>query len=359
MAGTSRDETAPAVDDDTLVLDGVTWRTDEDGTAWFAHDGWRYELDEDGFAYATAELDAVAADANDTPDTSADADEVSEAVGDAGATLTATVDVVPGTAVPPVRIGGSDPDTTTELEREPSRTGDAPLLRLTGVRSGYGPLPVLHGVDLDIEEGRTAVLFGLNGAGKTTTAMNICGALSTWAGTIEFDGQDVTRWSTKRCVDAGIVMVPEGRRVFPDLTVERNLQVGSWSQRRDGDWVAEQREIVLDYFPRLRERLEQLAGTLSGGEQQMLAIARGLMARPKLLIIDEASMGLAPVIVKDVFDIVRAINADGVTVLLIEQNVGALDVADLGVVMAQGSIVRTLTGAELTDRSVVSRLLMG
>lgn len=360
MAGTSSDETAPVVDDDTLVLDDVTWRTDEDGTAWFAHDGWRYELDDDGFAYATGELDAVAADANDTSDSSDGSVGGDEAEGgDAAATLTATVDVVPGTAVPPVRIGGSDRDATTELGREQARTGEAPLLRLTGVRSGYGPLPVLHGVDLDIEEGRTAVLFGLNGAGKTTTAMNICGALSTWAGSIEFDGQDVTRWSTKRCVDAGIVMVPEGRRVFPDLTVERNLQVGSWSQRRDGDWVAEQREVVLDYFPRLRERLQQLAGTLSGGEQQMLAIARGLMARPKLLIIDEASMGLAPVIVKDVFDIVRAINADGVTVLLIEQNVGALDVADLGVVMAQGSIVRTLTGAELTDRSVVSRLLMG
>ncbi len=237
--------------------------------------------------------------------------------------------------------------------------GSRPLLRLSGVRAGYGQLPVLHGVDLELAQGRTAVLFGLNGAGKTTTALSICGALPPWQGSIEFDGHDVTRWSTRRCVEAGIVMVPEGRRVFAELTVERNLLVGGWSQRKDGDWIASQRDVVLDHFPRLRERLQQTAGTLSGGEQQMLAIARGLMARPKLLIVDEASMGLAPVIVEDVFDIVRAINADGVTVLLIEQNVGALDVADVGVVMAQGTIVRTLTGAELTDRSVVSRLLMG
>jgi branched-chain amino acid transport system ATP-binding protein len=329
-----------------LVLEDVTWRTDEDGTEWFAHDGWRYELDEDGYAYATDPLEPPSDRAMEATTRSGD-----------------DTEVLPGTAIPPVQPRGGDGrsrrETTTELPVTADRTGQPPLLRLSGVRSGYGPLPVLHGVDLEIAEGKTAVLFGLNGAGKTTTAMNVCGALPTWAGTIEFDGQDITKWSTKRCVDAGIVMVPEGRRVFPDLSVERNLQVGSWAQRKDADWVASQREVVLDYFPRLRERLAQLAGTLSGGEQQMLAIARGLMARPRMLIIDEASMGLAPVIVKDVFEIVRAINADGVTVLMIEQNVGALDVADLGVVMAQGSIVKVLTSEELTDRSVVSQLLMG
>jgi branched-chain amino acid transport system ATP-binding protein len=267
-------------------------------------------------------------------------------------------------AVPSPRRPGAQDDTevaaTTPAPVPGEGSGGEPaLLRLTGVRSGYGALPVLHGVDFGVPEGQTAVLFGLNGAGKTTTAMNICGALGTWDGRIEFDGQDVTRWSARRCVDAGIVMVPEGRRVFPELSVERNLQVGSWSQRKQGDWVAGQRERVLDYFPRLRERLPQLAGTLSGGEQQMLAIARGLMANPRLLIVDEASMGLAPVIVKDVFEIVRNINADGVTVLLIEQNVGALDVADIGLVMAQGRVVHQLDGEELTDRSVVSHLLMG
>jgi branched-chain amino acid transport system ATP-binding protein len=176
---------------------------------------------------------------------------------------------------------------------------------------------------------------------------------------VSFDGQDISGWSTRRCVEAGIVMVPEGRRVFPDLSVARNLQVGAWRQRRDTDFVEERREQVLDYFPRLRERLAQAAGTLSGGEQQMLAIARGLMARPRLLIIDEASMGLAPVIVKDVFDIVGRITADGVTVLLIEQNVGALAIADVGFVMERGRVVRRLVGDELRDRTAVSEALMG
>jgi len=254
----------------------------------------------------------------------------------------------------------SDED-TTELAavRTPDAAASGSLLQVSGLHSGYGNLPVLHGVDLAIATGQTAVLLGLNGAGKTTTAQNICGSLKTWAGRIVFDGQDITRWNTKRCVGTGIVMVPEGRRVFPGLSVGRNLQVGAWSQRRDQDWVDQQLEQVLTYFPRLRERLNQLAGTLSGGEQQMLAIARGLMARPRLLIIDEASMGLAPVIVKDVFDIVRRINADGVTVLMIEQNVGALEVADLGLVMERGRVVRTLVGDELRDRSAVSEALMG
>jgi branched-chain amino acid transport system ATP-binding protein len=182
------------------------------------------------------------------------------------------------------------------------------MLRIRGLRSGYGALPVLHGIDMDIARGSTAVLLGLNGAGKTTTASNICGVLEAWDGTIELEGTDITSWGVNRCVRRGVVLVPEGRRVFPELTVEKNLQIGAWQQRKDEEWVTEQRERVLGYFPRLRERLEQNAGTLSGGEQQMLAIARGLMARPKLLIIDEASMGLAPVIVSQVFEIIQQIN---------------------------------------------------
>ena len=255
---------------------------------------------------------------------------------------------------------GPDAD-TMELAavRPPSPATGQPLLRVQELRSGYGRLPVLHGVDLAIEAGQTAVLLGLNGAGKTSTALNVCGALPSWAGSITFDGRDITRWNVRRCVGAGIVMVPEGRRVFPDLTVAQNLQVGAWTQRRDTAWIDAQFEQVLGYFPRLRERLSQLAGTLSGGEQQMLAIARGLMARPRLLIVDEASMGLAPVIVKDVFDIVRRINSDGITVLMIEQNVGALEVADVGLVMERGRVVRSLVGDELRDRSAVSDALMG
>ena len=251
---------------------------------------------------------------------------------------------------------------STDTRSRPAANGHAAtgeLLRLEGVRSGYGKLPVLHGVDLAVRRGETAVLLGLNGAGKTTTAMNVCGALATWGGTITFDGQDATRWNTRQAVDHGIVMVPEGRRVFPDLSVERNLQVGAWSQRGDADWFADQRDRVFDYFPRLRERRTQLAGTLSGGEQQMLAVGRGLMANPRLLVIDEASMGLAPVIVADVFEIVSQINDDGVTVLMIEQNVGALDVADVALVMEQGRIVRELRGEQLADRALVSEVLMG
>jgi branched-chain amino acid transport system ATP-binding protein len=345
--------------EDLEVIDDVEWLTDDQGTEYFVHEGARYELGDDGFAYEVgpaAEAASAIGSAPSTADPAVGTGTTSAPpVTDAAAHATEVIPKVT-TAVPPV---------AKLRDREPQPAAPAPapgsgtLLELTGLRSGYGSLPVLHGVDIEVSVGETAVLFGLNGAGKTTTAMNVCGALKPWDGTIHFDGQDVTSWNTKRCVDAGIIMVPEGRRVFPELSVGRNLQVGAWSQRSDDEWVRQQQEQVLDYFPRLRERLSQLAGTLSGGEQQMLAMARGLMARPKLLIIDEASMGLAPVIVKDVFDIVRQINADGVTVLMIEQNVGALEVADLGVVMEQGRIIRTLRGDELADRSIVSEALMG
>jgi branched-chain amino acid transport system ATP-binding protein len=339
---------------DVEVLDEVEWRIDDDGTEYFVHEGRRYELGDDGYAYDVGPAEVPAAPQARVDDRT----EVLEPVAPATAAEAApATEAIPApTAVPRVtRVGERADD---DVPGGADHRQDV-LLQLKDLRSGYGSLPVLHGVDIEVAVGQTAVLFGLNGAGKTTTAMNVCGALKPWSGTITFDGQDVTSWNTKRCVDAGIVMVPEGRRVFPELSVARNLQVGAWTQRADEEWVTHQREQVLDYFPRLRERLTQLAGTLSGGEQQMLAMARGLMARPKLLIIDEASMGLAPVIVKDVFDIVRQINADGTTVLMIEQNVGALEVADLGVIMEQGRIIKTLRGEELTDRSVVSEALMG
>lgn len=258
--------------------------------------------------------------------------------------------------------GESDVSTTDDTAEIPTQRGSGdgqPFLQVEGLRSGYGSLPVLHGISFDVDAGETAVILGLNGAGKTTTALNICGALEPWDGSITFDGQDITRWDLRRSVDAGIVMVPEGRRVFADLTVEKNLEVGAWSQRRDSDWLGHARDRVYDYFPRLRERQGQLAGTLSGGEQQMLAIARGLMARPKLLIIDEASLGLAPVIVRDVFDIVSQINDDGTTVILVEQNVGALEVADVALIMEQGTIVAARRGEELDDPSGIRRIFLG
>ena len=227
------------------------------------------------------------------------------------------------------------------------------------LRSGYGALPVLHGVSFQVNQGETAVLLGLNGAGKSTTVLNLCGAIRPWAGSITFDGQDSTRWSTARCVREGIVLVPEGRRIFPELSVEKNLQVGSWTQRGNSAWVNDQRERVYDYLPRLRERRTQLAGTLSGGEQQMLAIGRGLMANPKLLIIDEASLGLAPVIVKEVFKIVSQVNDDGVTVILVEANISALDIADVGIVFQKGVITDVLRGRQLKDAGRVRELVLG
>ncbi len=233
------------------------------------------------------------------------------------------------------------------------------LLEVRGLTAGYGPVPVLHGIDFTVRAGETAVLLGLNGAGKTTTASVLCGKIKPTGGTVTFDGDDALGWNVRQAVQNGIVMCPEGRRVFPALSVRENLNVGGWTNREDGDWMEQQRDKVYDYFPRLRERRDQMAGTLSGGEQQMVAIGRSLMAKPKLLIIDEASLGLAPVIVKDVFEIVRQINADGVTVILIEQNIGALGVASLGLIMEQGTIVQEVRGAELADPENVRKVFLG
>lgn len=252
----------------------------------------------------------------------------------------------------------SDTDPTL-VTGPPTAVSDAPVLSVRDLRSGYGNLPVLHGLSFDIARGSVAVMLGLNGAGKSTTVKVLCGALPAWDGTVHYEGNDITGWKLSQSVDAGIVMVPEGRRVFPDLSVEKNLQVGAWTQRGDQGWVESQRKRVYDYLPRLDERRTQLAGTLSGGEQQMLAIGRGLMADPQFLIIDEASLGLAPVIVHEIFEIVKQISADGTTVILVEQNVGALEIADVGFFMQQGVIHTTLRGEELRDTARVRELYLG
>lgn len=349
---------------DEIDADAVEWHVAEDGSEYFVEDGVRYVLADDGYAYPVEDGDAggAATDGDEQADTEEAAVDTSAELDD-----TTVMEAVPAAAAEGTAAAAEDDDPFrpgyVRAEAREASTADpqgyAPLLRLTDVRSGYGRLPVLHGVEFSIAAGETAVVLGLNGAGKTTTAMNICGALGTWGGDISYDGQDITNWGTRQCVANGIVLVPEGRRVFPDLSVGRNLEVGAWSQRRNSDWLKTQQDRVFEYFPRLRERRSQLAGTLSGGEQQMLAIGRGLMANPRLLIIDEASMGLAPVIVKDVFEIVAHINEDGVTVMMIEQNVGALDVADVGIVMEQGRVIRELRGADLDDRNLVSEVLMG
>jgi branched-chain amino acid transport system ATP-binding protein len=210
------------------------------------------------------------------------------------------------------------------------------LLDVVGLCAGYGDVPVLRGIDLSISAGSITALIGANGAGKTTLLRTISGIIPAEAGTIHYDGQDIVGMPPQNIVRAGLVQVPEGRRLFPDMTVLENLLVGSSSPaaRRKRD---ENLAVVLELFPRVRERKAQLAGTLSGGEQQMVAIARALMASPRLLLLDETSLGLAPIVVDEIFVAVRRLAAQGQTILVVEQNTAlALEVADHGHVLEQG-----------------------
>lgn len=233
------------------------------------------------------------------------------------------------------------------------------LLEVRDLRTGYGSLPVLGGISFDVEQGETAALLGLNGAGKTTTVLTIAGLLKPWEGTITFDGRDVTGMDPRKLVAQGVVLIPEGRHVFPQLTVAQNLRMGAWPYRKDKKRTREIVEQAVDYFPRLKERWGQMAGTLSGGEQQMLAVARGLMARPKLLLIDEASLGLSPKLTQTVFEVVRQINQDGTTVFMVEQNAGVLKIADKAFVMEKGTLVYEGSGDELLDQSEIRSAYMG
>jgi len=210
------------------------------------------------------------------------------------------------------------------------------LLEVAGLCAGYGDVPVLRGIDLSIPAGSITALIGANGAGKTTLLRAISGIIHAEAGTIRYDGIDIVGMPPHDIVRAGLVQVPEGRRLFPDMTVLENLLVGSSSPvarpKRD-----ENLAMVLDLFPKVRERSAQLAGTLSGGEQQMVAIARALMASPRLLLLDETSLGLAPIVVDEIFVAVRRLAAQGLTILVVEQNTAlALEVADQGYVLEQG-----------------------
>jgi branched-chain amino acid transport system ATP-binding protein len=209
------------------------------------------------------------------------------------------------------------------------------LLEIEALRAGYGNVPVLQGVSFSVAEGETAVMFGLNGAGKSTTVNTIAGLVRATAGDIRFDGKPISGLPTTEIVKRGISLCPEGRRVFPQLSVRTNLELGAWSNKSA---TKEQMAKVFAYFPRLEERVDQLAGTLSGGEQQMLAIGRALMSRPRLLLIDEASLGLSPKLTQTVFEVVSQINDDGTTVVIVEQNVGVLPFADQALVMQKGTI---------------------
>jgi branched-chain amino acid transport system ATP-binding protein len=232
------------------------------------------------------------------------------------------------------------------------------LVEVEDLRVGYG-FPVLLGIDFAVEEGETAVLFGLNGAGKTTTVASIAGLLKPDSGSIRFDGENIAGRSPTQLVDRGIALVPEGRRVFPDLSVANNLRLGAWTRRRNRDEVEERRQLVFEYFPRLAERVDQAAGTLSGGEQQMLAIGRALMSKPRLLLIDEASLGLSPALAKIVFQVVERINDDGVTVIIVEQNVGVLPYADRALIMEKGTLIFSGVGDEIRSANLRESYLGG
>lgn len=193
------------------------------------------------------------------------------------------------------------------------------MLELSGISASYGAVRALENVSLTVPAGRIVCLLGANGAGKTTTLNCISGVVPLTAGKIRFEGDDITGWPIDRIVARGIVQVPEGREIFPELTVADNLLLGTWLRRRKGS-AARDFERIYDYFPRLKERARQLAGTLSGGEQQMLMIGRALMAQPKLLLLDEPSLGLSPLLVQQLFGIIARVHADGVPILLVEQN---------------------------------------
>ena len=213
----------------------------------------------------------------------------------------------------------------------------APLLEIRDLHAGYGGLPVLEGIDLVLDQGAFGVILGSNGAGKTTTLRSILNLAEVLGGSIELDGESIAGQSTASIVERGVAMAPEGRQLFPSLTVEENLVAGSLVGAGRGQ-RSRQMGQVFEYFPHLAERRRQTAGTLSGGEQQMLTIGRALMSAPRLLLVDEASLGLAPIIVEALFELVSRINADGVTVLAVEQNIAVIDHADAVLVLEKGRI---------------------
>lgn len=232
-----------------------------------------------------------------------------------------------------------------------------PILSIRNLKVNYGGIEAVKGISFDVPEGSIVTLIGANGAGKSSTLRAIVGLVKPADGKIIFRGDDITNHDTNNIVSRGITLVPEGRRIFPDLTVLENLKVGAYLRKDD---IEGDIQWVYDLFPRLRERSWQAGGTLSGGEQQMLAVARALMCKPKVLMMDEPSLGLAPLVVKDIFGIIRQINDQGVTVLLIEQNANmALKIADYAYVLETGSIGLSGTGRELLENDAVKKAYLG
>ena len=232
-------------------------------------------------------------------------------------------------------------------------------LAVRGLSVSYGRTEAVKGIDLEVATGQVVCLIGANGAGKTSVMRALSGLLKPRGGRIVFDGADITSWRAHRIAAAGLRQVPEGRQIFAELTVAENLTIGAWLER-DAGAIAGRSEAMLQRFPRLRERREQVAGSLSGGEQQMLALARALMGAPKLLLLDEPSMGLAPLFVEEIFSIITELKRDGVTILLVEQNASAaLDVADFAYVLENGQIVLQGPAAEIAANPKIVTAYLG
>ena len=231
------------------------------------------------------------------------------------------------------------------------------MLKIENLKVSYGAIEAVKGISLEVPDGKIVTLIGSNGAGKSTTLRAVTGLVPSAEGSIHYNGNDITNAATDKIVSNGITLSPEGRKVFPDLTVLENIKIGAYLRH---DNLKSDIEWMFDLFPRLKERSWQLAGTLSGGEQQMLAVARALMARPTLLMLDEQSLGLAPLVVRDIFDIIKKVNDSGISILLIEQNANmALKIADIGYVMETGRITMKGSGAELLANPDIKKAYLG
>jgi branched-chain amino acid transport system ATP-binding protein len=235
---------------------------------------------------------------------------------------------------------------------------EASMLEVRGLRGGYGAVEVLRGIDLDVGPGEIVAVLGSNGVGKSTLNNNVCGIYRPFGGTVRFAGADITGASSQAIVAAGLIQVPEGRRVFPNMTVRENLELGSY--RRGRPHRAQNIDLVVGIFPRLKERFQQKAGTLSGGEQQMLAIGRGLMAEPRLLILDEPSLGLSPLLVEEMFALIQRINGDGLAIVLVEQNViQSLAIAHRAYLIENGKVALSGAAGELINNPELRRSYLG
>lgn len=233
------------------------------------------------------------------------------------------------------------------------------MLKVENLVVSYGGIEALKGISLDVPEGKIVTLIGANGAGKSTLLRSIIGLVKPAEGKITYEEKDITGLNSQKIVETGITLVPEGRRVFPNLTVLENLKIGAYL-RNDKEGIEKDIRWIYDLFPRLEERSWQMAGTLSGGEQQMLAVGRALMSRPKVLMMDEPSLGLAPLVIKDIFKIIQEINNQGMTILLIEQNANmALKIADIAYVLETGRITMTGTGKELLENPEIKAAYLG